>query len=40
MSAFYTSVVRYSNYILYRGYDDLGRPVAKKEKFNHNSTFQ
>ena len=33
MSAFYTSVVRYSNYILYRGYDDLGRPVAKKEKF-------
>ena len=30
---FYTNVVRYSNYILYRGYDDLGKKVFKKEKF-------
>ena len=30
---FYTNVARYSNYILYRGYDDLGKKVFKKEKF-------
>ena len=30
---FYTNVVRYSNFILYRGYDDLGKKFTKKEKF-------
>ena len=30
---FYTNVVRYSNFILYRGYDDLGKKVFKKKKF-------
>ena len=30
---FYTNVVRYSNFILYRGYDDHGKKVFKKEKF-------
>ena len=30
---FYTNVARYSNYILYRGYDDLGKKIFKKEKF-------
>ena len=30
---FYTNVVRYSNFILYRGYDGSGKKVFKKEKF-------
>ena len=30
---FYTNVVRYSNYILYRGYDGSGKKVFKKDKF-------
>lgn len=31
--SFYTSVVRYANQILYRGYSDNGQPVLRKEKF-------
>ena len=31
--AFYTSVNRYGNSILYRGYTDNGTPVAKRHKF-------
>ena len=31
--AFYTSVVRYGNSFLYRGYDDAGKRVTKKEFF-------
>ena len=31
--AFYTSVVRYGNSFLYRGYDDAGKRVTKKEYF-------
>jgi len=30
---FYTNIVRYSNYILYRGYDGSGKKVFRKEKF-------
>ena len=30
---FYTSVVRYGNTFLYRGYDDAGKKVAKKDFF-------
>ena len=30
---FYTNVARYSNYILYRGYDGSGKKVFKKDKF-------
>ena len=33
MSAFYTSVVRYGNSMLYRGYDGLGKRVYKKDNF-------
>ena len=33
MSAFYTSVVRYGNNFLYRGYDGNGKRVTKKETF-------
>ena len=33
MSAFYTSVVRYGNSMLYRGYDGLGKRVYKKDVF-------
>jgi DNA polymerase elongation subunit (family B) len=32
--SFYTSVVRYGNSILYRGYDNKGQPVIRKEKFS------
>ena len=32
MSSFYTSVVRYSNYMLYRGYSN-GKRIVRKEKF-------
>ena len=32
--AFYTSINRYGNSILYRGYTDNGTPVAKKVKFS------
>ena len=31
--SFYTSVVRYANSILYRGYADNGQPIFRKEKF-------
>ena len=31
--SFYTSVVRYANSILYRGYSDNGQPILRKEKF-------
>ena len=31
--SFYTSVVRYSNYMLYRGYDNNGKKIFKKEFF-------
>ena len=34
MSGFYTSVNRYGNSILYRGYDENGIKVEKKEKFS------
>ena len=33
MSSFYTSVVRYGNSMLYRGYDASGKRVIKKETF-------
>jgi DNA polymerase elongation subunit (family B) len=33
MSAFYTSVVRYGNSMLYRGYDTNGKKVYKREVF-------
>jgi len=33
MSAFYTSVVRYGNSMLYRGYDGHGKRVYKKDNF-------
>ena len=33
MSAFYTSVVRYGNSMLYRGYDGHGKRVYKKDTF-------
>ena len=32
--SFYTSVVRYGNSILYRGYDNKGQPVIRKDKFS------
>ena len=31
--SFYTSVVRYGNYMLYRGYDNSGKRVVKKDLF-------
>ena len=31
--SFYTSVVRYSNYMLYRGYDNNGKKIFKKDFF-------
>src|SRR6056300_921717 len=31
--SFYTSVVRYGNSFLYRGYDDAGKKIAKKDFF-------
>ena len=34
MSSFYTSVVRYGNSMLYRGYDASGKRVIKKETFS------
>ena len=34
MSKFYTSVVRYGNSMLYRGYDHSGDPVYRKDKFS------
>ena len=34
MSSFYTSVVRYGNSMLYRGYDTSGKRVIKKETFS------
>ena len=34
MSSFYTSVVRYGNSFLYRGYDAAGKRVYKKEHFS------
>tara|TARA_B100000925_G_scaffold212128_1_gene161855 strand:- start:25574 stop:28063 length:2490 start_codon:yes stop_codon:yes gene_type:complete len=34
MSNFYTSVVRYGNSMLYRGYDSSGKNVYRKDKFS------
>ena len=34
MSNFYTSVVRYGNSMLYRGYDNSGKNVYRKDKFS------
>ena len=34
--AFYTSIVRYGNSFLYRGYDNAGNRVAKKDYFKPN----
>ena len=31
--SFYTSVLRYGNSILYRGYDDKGQRVSRKDYF-------
>ncbi len=31
--SFYTSVNRYGNTIMYRGYNDSGAPISYKEKF-------
>ena len=32
--AFYTSIVRYSNFMLYRGYDNRGQRVIRKDNFS------
>ena len=34
MKSFYTSVVRYSNYMLYRGYSNTGENIYRKDKFS------
>ena len=36
--SFYTSVVRYGNSMLYRGYDSNGKRVTRKENFSPKFT--